>query len=122
MHWDQYPYSNQPSYNNQYNRTGNYMNQQTPQFQTNKIYVKGPEEALFRTVIPNCIAVYFDENEHTIYEIRADMEGKKQLRTLYINEVPVDNKPKDLEARIAQLEEIVYKMSQGDVANEQSKQ
>ena len=120
--WDQYPYSNQPQYSNQYNRPNNYMNAQTPQFQTNKIYVKGPEEALFRTIVPNCIAVYFDENEHTIYEVRADMEGKKQLRTLYINEVPAVNQSNNLDARVTQLEQMLAKLTQGDVANEQSKQ
>ena len=121
MNWDQYPYSNQPYYGNQYSRPNNYMNPQTPQFQTNKIYVKGPEEALFRTTVPNCIAVYFDENEHTVYEVRADLEGKKQLRTLYINELPSDNKPADLERRVTALEQMLTKLMQGDVTNEQSK-
>lgn len=109
--WSQYPYTQQQPPMQQWQ---NYQqrSQQVPQFQSNKLFVTGPEEALMRSVQSNYLMVCFNQSKPEMYEVRTDAEGRKQIITKYLSDTPIvmqDNITSDYEARLQRLEAILLK-------------
>ena len=124
-----YPYSQQGlnsygSYSGQsprYNQMPQYSNPYTPQFQTNKILVTGPEEALMRANQQNCLFVCFNQNKPEMYEVRVDTEGRKKIDTYYLT-TTLTNNNNDYEARLKRLEDRVFEpASDGGIENASAK-
>ena len=101
-----YPYT---SYDQSYRTNNSFVqNQYQPQFQTNKIFVLGPEEALMRTTQNNCLAVYFNQNKPELYEVRVDNEGRKKIDTYYLHNNQ-QNSNNDFEMRLKRIEDLIFK-------------
>ena len=113
--WDFNPYSQQAlnygSYYNTQQRQSVNSNNYSQQFQTNKILVTGPEEALMRVNQQNCLFVCFNQNKPEMYEVRVDNEGRKNIDTYYLTTTL--NNTNDYEARLKRLEAIVFKLTEG---------
>lgn len=70
------------------NYLGNY--QQQPQVQqqqpimpkTNKVFVTSLDDAMARSVEPNSETLYLHQDRNLIFDIKTDMQGKKDLESL----------------------------------------
>lgn len=116
--WGNYPYSNQvpnqqfnrPNYTGQSPLNGNsFQNSYVPQFQTNKILVLGPEEALMKATYPNSLFICFNQNKPEMYEVRVDNEGRKKIDTYYLTTTLNPVNDNNFEERLSKLERTVFK-------------
>lgn len=125
--FDNYPYTQQGlnSYGNytgqspRFNQPQQFNQTYTPPFQTNKILVTGPEEALMRANQQNCLFICFNQNKPEMYEIRVDTEGRKKIDTYYLTTTPASN-TNNYEERLRRLEAAVLKPTTGGIAEDVS--